>query len=267
MVLLCGLLLPLISCSSGKTGTVHSLSALPGGFEGPQIQNIGANSAEIVFKSKVPIVCNVAYGKDTQYGRIALMAMTGPVTEHDVVLLSLDPSTTYHFRITITDTLSTIYQSGDYVFSTAPDTGLHIKPTGKNVASSSAGAIVIGVSSNWGGGDLNSSFGGNKAIDGRRDTEWSSNGDGDKAWIEIALAQTYTLSTIGFQTRTMGDTAKIYSFKVVTDDGTQLGTFNLPDAASIYYFTVDVKAKNLRFEVVSSSGGNTGAVEIEAYAK
>jgi len=57
------------------------------------------------------------------------------------------------------------------------------------------------------------------------------------------------------------------SLKVVTDDGTQVGPFTLPDASTIYYFQVTVKAKTLRFETVSNSGGNTGAVEIEAYTK
>jgi hypothetical protein len=262
-----GLLLFLASCSSNNSGAIKEMSALPGGFEGPHVNNIGANSVEIVFKSAVPIVCNVAYGKDTHYGRIALMAMTGPVTDHDVAILSLDPATTYHYRITITDTSSVVYQSGDYQFTTTPATGLQSKPAGTNVAAATAGATVAGVSSNYGNGDLNSSFGGNKAIDGRTDTEWSSNGDGDKAWIEITLAQVYDLSSIGFQTRTMGDSAKIASFSVVTDGGIKLGPFNLPDAATIYYFPVSVKTRTLRFEVVSSSGGNTGAVEIEAYAK
>jgi hypothetical protein len=262
---LLGLLCLLVSCSSNDGGKLHSFSALPGGFDGPHVQNIGANSAEIIFKSKVPIVCNVAFGKDTGYGRIALMAMTGPVTDHDVTLLSLEPTTTYHFRITITDTASNVYQSGDYTFTTAQATGAQTKPTGTNVAAASAGATVTGVSSNYGNGDLNSSFGGNKAVDGRTDTEWSSNGDGDKAWIEITLAQTYDLAWIGFQTRTMGDSAQIHSFKVVAENGIQLGPFDLPDAATIYYFPVNVKAKVLRFEGVSSSGGNTGAVEIQVY--
>jgi hypothetical protein len=267
VLLLLGFLLGLVACSSGSSSALKTISGLPGGFDGPHVQNIGANSVEIVFKSKIPIVCNVAFGKDLTYGRIALMAMTGPVTDHDVALLSLEPDSTYHYRITITDTSGVVYQSGDYTFSTAVAGVAQVKPAGTNVAAAAAGARVSGVSSNWQNGDLNSSFGGNKAIDGRTDTEWSSNGDGDKAWIEITLAHTYALSSLGFQTRSMGDTAKISSFRVITDDGTQLGPFSLPDAATIYYFPVNVKTKTLRFEVVGSSGGNTGVVEIEAFAQ
>ena len=65
----------------------------------------------------------------------------------------------------------------------------------------------------------------------------------------------------------MGNSAQIYSFKVITDDGTQLGPYDLPDAATVYYFDIQVRAKRLRFEVENSSEGNTGAVEIEAYTR
>jgi len=44
----------------------------------------------------------------------------------------------------------------------------------------------------------------------------------------------------------------------------RLGPFTVPNAAGIHYFPVDIRAKRLRFNVVKSTGGNTGAVEIEA---
>ena len=64
----------------------------------------------------------------------------------------------------------------------------------------------------------------------------------------------------------MGSSAQVSSFKVITDDSIQLGPFELQDAATMYYFDVNVKAQRLRLKVVGNSGGNTGAVEIEAYA-
>jgi hypothetical protein len=258
------IILLLASCKSGGPA-IQPIDGLPGGFDGPQAQNITAHSTEIVFKSKAPIVCNVAYGTDTQYGHLALMAMTSPTTDHDVMLVGLEPATTYHYRITLTDQTARVYQSGDFNFTTLQSAGTG-KPSGVNAAALAAGGQITGVSSNYGNGDLNSAYGGNKAIDGNPNTAWSSNGDGDKAWIEIGLEQTDNITSIGFWTRTMGSSGQISSFRVVTDDGTHLGPFTLPDAATIYYFPVNVKAKSLRFEVVSSSGGNTGAVEIEAYA-
>jgi hypothetical protein len=266
LMVLALILISFLSCSAASEVVIQPLGNIPGGVDGPRVQNIQAHSADIVFTSEVPIVCNVAYGTDTTYGQLTLMAMTGPLTDHNVSLLGLEPNTLYHYRVTVTDTASNVYQSEDLTFSTIQAIGRQ-KPVGTNVATAGAGAKVTGVSSNWGNGDLNSSFGGNKAIDGKKDTEWSSDGDGDNAWIEIELAQRYELATIGFWTRTMGNSAQIFSFKVVTDDGIQLGPFNLQDAATNYYFDVNVTARRLRFEVVSSSGGNTGAVEIEAYAK
>lgn len=198
-------------------------------------------------------------------GSLSLMAMTGPVTDHDVQLLGLQPDTTYHFRVSVTDSASNVYQSDDLTFTTSEGVG-SATPSGRNVAAATEGARVVGVSSNWGGGDLDSSFGGNKAIDGDPSTEWSSNSDGDEAWIEIELSQRYDLDAIGFWTRTMGNSGQIFRLDVITDDGQHLGPFDLPDASTIYYFEVQTQAKRLRFEVISSSGGNTGAVEIEAYA-
>ncbi|MFC1934767.1 discoidin domain-containing protein [Chloroflexota bacterium] len=239
---------------------------IQGGFDGPYVRDMGPHSAKIVFTTRVPIVCNVAYGTDANYGRLLLMAMTGPLTDHEISLLGLEPDTVYHYRITVTDIASNVYQSDDLTFITAETTNQE-KPSRENVASADAGARVIAVSSNWGGGDLDSSFGANMAIDGNGSTEWSSDGDGNDAWIEIELAKTYELSIIGFWTRTMGNSAQIFSFKVVTDEGTQLGPYYLHDAATVYYFDVQTRAKRLRFEVETSSGGNTGAVEIEAYVR
>jgi hypothetical protein len=270
---ICLLLLPLlvlamvaVSCGTGEQLGIRPLDDLPGGFDGPHVRNVGPHSASIVFTSQVPIVCNVAYGTDTSYGRLSLMAMTGPLTDHDVQLLGLEPSTTYHFRVTVTDQKANVYGSDDSTFTTSEGDG-NDQPSGRNVAAPAAGAKVVGVSSNWADGNLDSSFGGNKAIDGDPSTAWSSDGDGDGAWIEIELDQKYDLDAIGFWTRTMGTTAQISRFTVSTEAGSQLGPFDLPDAATIYYFNVQVQAKRLRFEVDASSGGNTGAVEIEVYAK
>jgi hypothetical protein len=47
-----------------------------------------------------------------------------------------------------------------------------------------------------------------------------------------------------------------------------LGVFELPDAKQLYNFDLeDFRGQQLRFEVVESSGGNTGAKEIAIYVK
>ena len=133
---------------------------------------------------------------------------------------------------------------------------------GTNVALLDNGARVAAVSSNFGGGDNDSQFGAAKALDGDPATEWSSDGDGDEAFLEVVFADTYDLHTVTVQTRTMGSTAQIEEFRLIAGDGTDLGTFELPGPSRSFTFEVDVATDRLRFEVVSSSGGNTGLVEL-----
>ena len=64
--------------------------------------------------------------------------------------------------------------------------------------------------------------------------------------------------------RTMGSSAQIQQFEVIADRKTHLGPFTIADAGRIHRFPVDITAKRLRFNVLKSNGGNTGAVEIEA---
>lgn len=147
----------------------------------------------------------------------------------------------------------------------APTAAAQATPEGENVALLSAGARVIGVSSNFGSGGNDSTWGANNTIDGDPSTEWSSDGDGDDAWIEIELAQVSDIGWIGLWTRTMGNSAQIESFQVRTEQGEVLGPFELEGAAGMEFFSVDAQARRLRFDIVSSSGGNTGAVEIGVY--
>ena len=136
---------------------------------------------------------------------------------------------------------------------------------GENIALTEKGALVAGVSSNYGGGANNSTFGADNALDGDPSTEWSSDGDGDEGWIEIELPTETHITAIGFWTRTMGTSAQVFSFRVVTDRGEVFGPFDMDDAASIHHFETDLTAKRLRFENIDTSGGNTGALEVEVY--
>ncbi len=137
--------------------------------------------------------------------------------------------------------------------------------TRENLAAFAAGARVSGTSSIFGGGDNESVWGANNAIDGDPGTEWSSQGDGDGSWIEVELPSRTHVTGIGFWTRTMGATAQIQTFRVITDEGEVGGPFEVNDAFTLHYFDTDLMATRLRFETVESSGGNTGAVEIEVY--
>ncbi|MDE2640678.1 MAG: discoidin domain-containing protein, partial [Chloroflexota bacterium] len=135
-----------------------------------------------------------------------------------------------------------------------------------NLATLDNGARVVAVSSAFGGAALDEPWGGDSAIDGDPATQWSSDGDGDDAWIEIELAEPAAVVRIGFWTRTMGTSAEIRSFQVVGDDGETHGPFALAGPADMSYFDVEFTTQRLRFEAVETSEGNTGAVEIEVYA-
>lgn len=234
----------------------------------PTFDNITANSATVLATTNVPVVCAVTYGSTSAYGGIASDPEMngGAVTDHRVPLTGLQSDTTYYARFQGVSADGTIYRSDEYTFHTLPAAS-NPNDNQPNLALAKNGATIVSVSSNYGGGANDSSFGALNAIDGNPATQWSSNGDGDKAWIEIALAATTHVTRVGFWTRTMGTSAQIQSFQIVTDKGQAIGPFTLSDANQIYYFDTDFTAKQLRFEVVKSSGGNTGAVEIEVYGE
>ncbi|MBI2857339.1 MAG: fibronectin type III domain-containing protein, partial [Chloroflexi bacterium] len=133
------------SCATGNKVTIQPLSSVPKGIDGPHVKDIGPHSARIVFTSGVHVVCNVAYGADDRYGKLAVMAMAGPTTDHELQLLGLEPNTTYHFRATVTDLAGNVYRSDDNTFTTTMG-DLTAKPAGRNVAAASEGARIVGVS-------------------------------------------------------------------------------------------------------------------------
>ena len=137
----------------------------------------------------------------------------------------------------------------------------------ENLALIARGARVVAVSSNFGGGGVESAYGASNALDGDSSTEWSSDGDGDNAWIEIELPARTNITSIGVWTRTMGTSAEISSFRVVDELGGIVGPFTLESATEIHRFDTNFEARRLRFEVIDSSGGNTGLVEMQIFGE
>jgi len=251
--------------SGPQSGQVKDLSVILA--DGPIFQDVKSDSVAVKLDTTIPVVCAAAYGTTTTYGQLSTdttMAGTDH-TNHLPVLGGLKPDTEYHLRLQGVAADGTLYQSKDYTFRTPQATPAEAKPSGTNLALLSNGAKVTGVSSNYGGGDNNSRYGANHAFDGDPSTAWSSNGDGNKAWVEIEIARPAQITSVGFWTRTMGTSAQINAFQIVADGGKTYGPFKLDDATGIHYFPVDFMAQKLRFEAVDTSGGNTGAVEIEAY--
>lgn len=230
----------------------------------PKLTDIGSTEASLVFISAVPLACTVVYGPTKQYGWITNdpdMSATATI-DHNPILSGLKPDTEYHFRVQGVAADGRLFRGKDRTFRTVKAS----VDSRTNFAALSQGAKVIAVSSNYGGGKVADAWGANSAIDGSRSTAWSSNGDGNNAFIEIKFAKLSRVSTIEVWTRTMSDgTAQINSFKLTTEKGEVFGPFTLPDAKKAYQFPVSIVAEFLRLDVVESSGGNTGLIEFVAY--
>jgi hypothetical protein len=129
--------------------------------------------------------------------------------------------------------------------------------TGSIGANVAVGAEVTDVSS-----EFSSEFAAVNAVDGDLATEWSSRGDGDDAFITIDLGEIVDGTAVGFRTRTMTNGSATTETFTVEVDGTQFGPFPAGNKPS----EVTFRGRVLTYRVDSSSGGNTGAIEVEAYS-
>ena len=260
-----------IGASLPVTQTAGTLGDLADILESEiQVVDITSNSARVIAQTTVDVACAVAFGKTTDYGNLAVDSDMGGGghADHGPQLTGLEPDTIYHLTFGGIGPDGTVYGYKDLTFRTKPaDAGTEQNTRGENLALAVNGGRVSSMSSNYGSPSMDSSFGANNVLDGKSSTQWSSQGEGNGAWIEIELAQHSHVTSLGFWTRTMGTSAQIASFRVITDRGEVFGPFDLADASSVHYFDVELTAKKLRFETVDSSGGNTGAVEIEVYGR
>jgi hypothetical protein len=231
----------------------------------PRIADLSQQDGTLLFVSSVPLACSVVYGETPAFGQVAVdQDMGGGAhTDHHPAISGLKADTLYHYRVQGTAADGTLYASAVMTFRTPKAVAAGLV----NLASLAEGARIVAVSSNYGSAPNDGSWGANSAIDGRRTTEWSTNGDGDAGFVEIALAREARLGAVEVWTRSMSNnTAQIYKFTLTTDSGEVLGPYELPDASKPYRFAIDVTAKSLRLDVVASNGGNVGLVEFAAYA-
>ena len=144
LLLLVVLSVSLSACATSTKAVIQPLDSIPGGFDGPYVRDIGPQSVKIVFSTTVPVVCNVAYGIDDRYGKLAIMPMADATTQHELHLVGLEPNTTYHFRATVIDLAGNVYQSDDLTFLTG-DAMQKTNLAGRNVAALSSGARIAGL--------------------------------------------------------------------------------------------------------------------------
>ncbi len=216
-------------------------------FNGP------ATVARLFVTTGVDVVCAVAYGETEDLGLIATdddMA-GGAHDDHAPRMPGLQPETEYFFRLQGVDATGTLYRSELMTFTTpaaVEAAGVNVAPNRASVASSS---------------DFSDAFAAANAVDGDFATEWSSAGDGDDAFLEIDLGETVEVVGVHYHTRQMTDgTAIAESFTITVDGGEVLGPYPIDGSPT----DVEFRGRVLRFDVERSTGGNTGAVEIEVFA-
>lgn len=211
-------------------------------------------SATFAVDTTIPVACAVIYGTDSAFGSIAVDndMQGGAHEDHGPVLTGLAPDTEYQYVLQGSDAAGTIYRSETMTFRTpaAADNGL-----GTNIAPT---ATVTGASSSF-----SDDFVPELATDGDLGTEWSTAGDGDDAWIEIDLGEPLELGGVAFRTREMSDGTAITETYTVTVDGTAFGPFT--PASTPIEFDEPVTGRIVRFDAEQTTGGNTGATEIEIF--
>lgn len=266
----------IVGCSSSDESAV---SELPEGYSFRPIEEIidtelevtnfaNDGTATLPIQTSIPVACTVVYGTTPEFGSLTLdQDMAGGThSDHNPLLSGLEPETTYYFRTQGVDDLGNIYLSEVMTFTTPPTETSEAASV--NLASSENGAEIIGYSSAFGGAEPAERWGVGSAFDDNPNTEWSSAGDGNDAWVEVELAQSALIDTVEFHSRAMGDGSAIaLMFTLTADNGEVYGPFDLPDGNSPYTFDVDIEAKTLRFDLVETTGGNTGVVDIAVYGK
>lgn len=273
------------SDGSGSANTAGDMGGSVGGDIGGGILNFsqiqasdpfvtsdGSGSAAVLrVTTSIEAACAVAYGPTNVLGSLATdtdMAGGGH-TNHAPVMTGLQPGTTYFYRIMGVGPDGRIYQSdlrsftfdpGETDASAAPpdvSAAPAVEPPAPNVASM---ASVTDVSS-----EFSAAYGGRNAVDGDLSTEWSSAGDGDDAYIVLDFGETMVVKGVGFRTREMSDGTSITTSFTVTVDGTPYGPFEAGPGLAVGL--AEFSGQVIRFDVETSTGGNTGAVEVEVYGE
>lgn len=205
------------------------------------------------------MICAIVWGEDESLGNFnnsLNMAGTG-IIEHDVFLPGAEPGVQYHFVVQGTTADGNLYRSemGTFVLP-EPESGATTPLDDRvNLATD---ASVTSFSS-----EFNDAFAATNAIDGDLSTEWSTAGDGDDAEITVDLGTATDVSGFEFLTRSMTDGSAIAeTYSVVVDGSERLGPFPAGTPADPQTQDVGVTGQVFTFEVETSTGGNTGAVEI-----
>jgi len=222
------------------------------------VPDISGTSATLQVSTELDMACAVVFGTDEQLGDgIATDADMGggAHTDHAAVMAGLEPDTEYYYRVQGSGADGTLYRSELMTFRTPPADA--VETPGPNVA---VGAEVAAVSSEFSG-----DFSAANAVDGDPATEWSTSGDGDDASITIDLGRPVDVVGLALRSRSMSDGSSVVeTFTVTVDDGETYGPFEAGTTFAVA--EADFTGQVLRIDAEQTSGGNTGAAEVEVYA-
>ena len=209
-----------------------------------------------------PMICSITWGPTPELGNLNnSLSMDGSgIIQHDVPLPGAEPGETYHFTVQGSTADGRVFQSEMDTF-TLPEAEAGTATTRDHGENLALDATVADVSS-----EFSDAFAASNAIDGDTATEWATSGDGSEAFIELDLGEEREIGGVQFVTRSMADGSSVTTEFSVTIDGTTHGPFAAGTPAEPGFVPLDTSGRILRFEVVDSSGGNTGAVEIGVFA-
>ncbi len=226
--------------------------------EDPVVEpDVSGTSATLRVVTDREMACAVVFGRDESLGDgIATDDDMGggAHTDHAAVMRDLEPDTEYFYRVQGSGADGELYRSELRTFRTPP--AAVVATPGDNVA---LGARVVDVSS-----EFSDTYAAANAVDGNPNTEWSSAGDGDDASITLDLGRQVGVVGVALRSRSMSDgTSVIETFTVTVDDGQTLGPFDAGTTVTVH--ELDVTGRVLRIDAERTTGGNTGAAEIEVY--
>lgn len=248
----------LAACSSSDAPVpVEVLSAEDVFVDAPDVTvDPAGTSATLSVTTDLEMACAVVFGQSEDLGEgIATDADMGggAHTTHQAVMQDLEPDTLYYYRVQGSGSDGRLYQGELATFRT-PAAG----PSDALGPNAALDAEVTGVSS-----EFSSSFAAANAVDGDSGTEWSTDGDGDDASLTLDLGQETDIVGFGYRSRSMSDGTAVVETYTVTVDGTVLGPY--PAGQGLAVSQAQVRGRILTFDAVATSGGNTGAAEIEVY--
>jgi hypothetical protein len=213
-----------------------------------------------------PMICSITWGTTEAMGnQNNSLDMNGTgIIDHNVLLPGAEPGETYFFRVQGSTADGRLYQSdiGTFALPRLEAADLVVPDEeGERGPNLALGAAVVAVSS-----EFSASWAGANAIDGDLSTEWATSGDADEAFIEIDLGSPQTVGAVEFVTRSMADGSSLTeAYTIQVDGGDEYGPFPARTPSATGTVDVSFTGQLLRFSVMESTGGNTGAVEIRVY--